>query len=67
MFLGGAVMTGGRGSFIGALLGAVFISLLNNAMPFLNVPGAVSQAVNGAILVAAVALYAVTARVRERR
>ena len=67
VFLGGAVMTGGRGSFIGALLGAVFISLLNNAMPFLNVPGAVSQAVNGAILVAAVALYAVTARVRERR
>ncbi len=67
VFLGGAVMTGGRGSFIGALLGALFISLLNNALPFLNVPAAVSQAVNGAILVVAVALYAISARLRRRR
>ena len=67
VFLGGAVMTGGRGSFIGAMLGALFISLLNNVMPFLNVPSAVSLAVNGAILVIAVALYGIMASVRGRR
>ncbi|MGC5172750.1 ATP-binding cassette domain-containing protein [Microbacterium sp. DT81.1] len=66
VFLGGAVMTGGRGSFVGAFLGAMFVSLLNNAMPFLNVPAAVSQALNGAILVVAVALYAITGRMRRR-
>ncbi|MCJ1674572.1 ATP-binding cassette domain-containing protein [Rathayibacter sp. VKM Ac-2929] len=67
VFLGGAVMTGGRGSFIGALLGSIFISLLNNAMPFLNVPPAVSQMVNGGILVIAISLYAILARARARR
>jgi ribose transport system ATP-binding protein len=67
VFLGGAVMTGGRGSFIGAFLGALFISLLNNAMPLLNIPSGFSQAVNGGILVVAIALYATSARLRARR
>ena len=67
VFLGGAVMTGGRGSFIGALLGALFLSLLNDVTPLLNIQTAWSQTIYGAILLIAVAMYAIAARVRTRR
>ena len=60
-------MTGGRGSFIGALLGAVFLSLLNDVTPLLNIPVSWSQTIDGAILLIAVAMYAIAARVRARR
>jgi len=66
VFLGGAVMTGGRGSFIGALLGALFLSLLNDVTPLLNIQTAWSQTIYGAILLIAVAMYAIAARVRAR-
>ena len=59
-------MTGGRGSFIGALLGALFLSLLNDVTPLLNIQTAWSQTIYGAILLIAVAMYAIAARVRAR-
>jgi ribose transport system ATP-binding protein len=38
--LGGASLTGGRGSFIGAVVGAVFLSLIVNILPLPNIlPG----------------------------
>jgi ribose transport system ATP-binding protein len=67
VFLGGAVMTGGRGSFIGAVLGAVFLSLLDNVAPLLNIPAATTQLLDGAILLLAVATYAIANRLRARR
>jgi len=67
VFLGGAVMTGGRGSFIGAVLGAVFLSLLDNVAPLLSIPPATTQLLDGAILLLAVATYAIANRVRARR
>lgn len=67
VFLGGAVMTGGRGSFIGALLGAVFLSLLDNVTPLLNIPNATEQVIYGVILLVAVAGYTVAQRVRARK
>ena len=65
VFLGGAVLTGGRGSFIGAFLGALFLSLIDNATPLLNVPNGAKQALYGVILIIAVAAYAGVLRMRK--
>ncbi|MFL9998225.1 ATP-binding cassette domain-containing protein [Paraburkholderia sediminicola] len=71
-FLGGATLNGGRGTFAGAMLGAIFLTVLRNATQFLGVPYAVSQLLYAAILLMAVAAYALasdgrkTARTRPR-
>ncbi|MEU5046886.1 ATP-binding cassette domain-containing protein [Streptomyces griseorubiginosus] len=67
VFLGGAVLSGGRGSFIGALLGALFLGLLNNVTPLLNIPDAWQQIIYGAILLFAIASYVTLERTRSRR
>ena len=67
VFLGGAVMTGGRGSFVGAVLGAVFLSLLDNVTPLLNLPDATRQVIYGGILLVAVSAYTLAQRARARR
>ncbi|ROZ52926.1 ATP-binding cassette domain-containing protein [Rhodococcus sp. WS1] len=61
-FLGGATLTGGRGTFLGAMLGALFLTVLSNATQFLGVPFETSQLMYGGILLAAVATYALAAR-----
>ena len=66
VFLGGAALSGGRGSFIGALLGAVFLSLIDNVTPLLNIPDATRQLLYGAILLIAVTAYALVQRARSR-
>jgi ribose transport system ATP-binding protein len=64
VFLGGAVLSGGRGSFIGAMLGAMFLALLDNVTPLLNIQDAWRQILYGVILLLAIAAYASLARVR---
>ncbi len=61
--IGGVALTGGVGSAIGALLGAIFITAATSAMQFMGVPGFWSNAVIGAILL--IALFA-DAQVRKR-
>jgi ribose transport system ATP-binding protein len=65
VFLGGAVLTGGRGSFIGAVLGALFLSLLNNVTPLLNIPDSIRQTIYGLILLTTVGVYAYSQRGRR--
>lgn len=65
VFLGGAVLTGGRGSFIGAMLGALFLALLDNVTPLLAIPDAWRQVLYGVILLVAIAAYASLAKVRS--
>jgi ribose transport system ATP-binding protein len=67
VFLGGAVLTGGRGSFIGAVLGAVFIGLINNVTPLLGIPSATQQVLYGLILIIAIATYASMDRAGSRK
>ena len=55
--LGGAALSGGRGSFSGALLGAIFFTLIVNIMPFLAVNTALGVIVSGALTLLAVLLY----------
>jgi ribose transport system permease protein/ribose transport system ATP-binding protein len=66
VFLGGAVMTGGRGSFVGALLGAMFLALINNSVPLLEIDPSWAQVLNGLVLLFAIAAYAALERARLR-
>jgi ribose transport system ATP-binding protein len=55
--IGGAALTGGRGSFLGAVLGAVFFALIINIVPFLGVNTAVGVILSGALTLLAVLIY----------
>jgi rhamnose transport system permease protein len=61
--VGGAAIRGGRGSFAGTLLGVVLLGAIGPALTFLGVSAYWERALQGAIILAAVALDAL----RERR
>lgn len=54
--LGGASLMGGRGTILGACLGALFMASLDNGMSLLNYKDYTQDIVKGAILVVAVGL-----------
>jgi ribose transport system ATP-binding protein len=58
-FLGGAALTGGRGSFVGAVIGALFLTLLVNITPLLTINTAWSQIATGVLTVLAVTAYSI--------
>ena len=60
------MMTGGRGSFVGALLGAMFLALINNSVPLLEIDPSWAQILNGLVLLFAIAAYAALERARLR-
>ena len=64
--IGGASLSGGRGSAIGALLGAILIQLISNAMIILEIDTSYTQVVMGAAIVAAVFLDQVKTRFMPR-
>jgi ABC-type sugar transport system ATPase subunit/ribose/xylose/arabinose/galactoside ABC-type transport system permease subunit len=65
--LGGTAMNGGRGSLLGALLGAAVIFLIENLLGALGLSSFWSQAVYGATLIAAVVFAALNvSRARAR-
>jgi ribose transport system ATP-binding protein len=55
--LGGAALTGGRGSFVGAVLGALFFALTINVIALLGLNTGAGIMVSGALTLFAVALY----------
>jgi rhamnose transport system permease protein len=61
--VGGAAIRGGRGSFAGTLLGVVLLGAIGPALTFLGVSAYWERALQGAIILAAVALDAL----RDRR
>jgi ribose transport system ATP-binding protein len=61
-FLGGASLTGGYGSFVGAVLGAILLSLLVNITPLLELPASMSTLVSGVLTVVAVLGYSLAGR-----
>lgn len=65
--LGGVSLAGGRGSVVGAAIGAIDIFLLQSALTYLNVSTFVLQMSYGAILVLAIVLTALQERLLERR
>ena len=55
--LGGASLAGGRGSFVGALLAALFLSLIDNVLPLFHQPTEYAQMTIGVLILLALVLY----------
>jgi ribose transport system ATP-binding protein len=55
--LGGASLAGGRGSFVGTLLAALFLSLINNVLPLYQQPTEYAQMTIGVLILLALVLY----------
>jgi ribose/xylose/arabinose/galactoside ABC-type transport system permease subunit len=55
--LGGASLAGGRGSFVGALLAALFLSLIGNVLPLFQQPTEYAQMTIGGLILLALVLY----------
>ena len=55
--LGGASLAGGRGSFVGTLLAALFLSLILNVLPLLEVATEYGQIAIGALTLGALIVY----------
>jgi ribose transport system permease protein len=54
--IGGASLSGGQGSILGALVGAIFMTTMGNGFAQMNIPEWVQYIVKGGIIVIAVAL-----------
>jgi ribose/xylose/arabinose/galactoside ABC-type transport system permease subunit len=55
--LGGASLAGGRGSFFGTLLAALFLSLIDNILPLFHQPTEYAEMTIGILILAALVLY----------
>jgi ribose transport system ATP-binding protein len=55
--LGGASLAGGRGSFVGTLLAALFLSLIKNVLPLFQQPTEYGQITIGVLILVALLLY----------
>ncbi len=65
--IGGASLSGGRGSALGALLGALIIQTIGNGIIILEIDQNYSQIIIGAVIVVAVVLDRVNTVLRDRR
>lgn len=65
--LGGGSIAGGKGSYLGALVGVMFIALLTNAFNLLRVPSEWQAVVIGAVLVLVVVADAIMVLRKEGR
>jgi ribose transport system ATP-binding protein len=55
--LGGASLAGGRGSFVGTLLAALFLALIGNVLPLFQQPTEYAQMTIGVLILLALVLY----------
>lgn len=65
--IGGASLMGGRGTAIGAVLGAIIIQLINNAMVIFEIDQSYNQIVMGAAIIIAVVIDQTKQRVQARK
>ncbi len=65
--MGGAVLSGGRGSFYGALIGALTLTVIQNVINILNLDSNWQDVIVGAIIIAAVLLDRGALRAAARR
>lgn len=64
--LGGAAITGGRGTVIGAVLGVMLITIMNNSLILVGIPSSWQKVVVGFILIIGTALPALQAQRSEK-
>ena len=65
--VGGASLTGGRGSAIGALLGAILLEMIRKSLVQLGISSEYEQIVTGAALIVAVVIDRTSIRLQARR
>ncbi len=65
--IGGASLMGGRGTVIGAVLGAIIIQLINNTLIIFEVDTSYNQIVMGAAIIIAVVIDQTKQRIQARR
>jgi len=65
--LGGASITGGRGSVIGTLLGVTLVTVLSNSLILMGIPSTWQRVVIGAIIIIGTAVPAIRALRTSRR
>jgi ribose/xylose/arabinose/galactoside ABC-type transport system permease subunit len=65
--IGGASLMGGRGTAIGAMLGAILVELISNAMIILQIDQDYNQIVMGTAIILAVVIDQSKARLRRRK
>lgn len=65
--LGGASLTGGRGTVIGALLGVALVTIINNSLVLVGVPSEWRRVVVGVIIIIGTGIPAIQARRAARR
>ncbi|MEO1989739.1 MAG: ABC transporter permease [Martelella sp.] len=64
--IGGISIAGGAGTAIGAVLGALFLGIIKNALPVIDVSPFWQMAISGAVIIIAVAVNARSSRVKGR-
>jgi ribose/xylose/arabinose/galactoside ABC-type transport system permease subunit len=64
--IGGASLTGGRGSVFGTLMGAVLLAVIANGLAIMGVPSFVRLVFIGAVTIGAVSLDVITQRAARR-
>jgi simple sugar transport system permease protein len=64
--LGGASITGGRGSVLGTLLGVALITLITNSLILIGIPSTWQRVVVGAIILVGTGISAYQSRASER-
>jgi ribose transport system permease protein len=65
--IGGTALSGGKGTVIGALIGALLISVIRNGIIQLGIGAYWSGVITGYVIVAAVAIDPLIKRIRRRR
>ncbi len=65
--VGGASLIGGKGSALGAVLGAVILQMISTGMIILGIPQNYSQIVTGAVVITAVLLDQLNRWISDRR
>lgn len=65
--VGGAAITGGRGTIVGTVLGVILLGAIGPALTFLGISAYWERAVQGGIILAAVVIDAVRSRALEAR
>jgi ribose transport system permease protein len=65
--VGGASLVGGKGTALGAFLGAVILQMISNGLVILNIPQNYSQIVIGLVVIAAVLFDQLNALLAKRR
>ena len=63
--IGGTLLTGGKGSYIGTLAGALLITVLTNCLAVFNMSQSTTDMVMGIVLIIILAMYNRTAPVRQ--